>query len=363
VGRSLILWMLAGAACATVPSSDTDPKRADIDSAVIGVIRGIDHTPQPDAQLRLGGNTQEADLDGMATTLHIPPGTIPANGLLEGHATAHAPVEVQMGWDATVQLYVAPLASYEAQVTDGETAISEPGVFALRTEVDGLWIDDAPANAPLSVEVAVVDRPATLAMPGSQHGLRLDTIIEPISLYYAIRIQRASDEAWRFENSGTLSIDLAGDDPMREVDDLYWYWYSSEQGYWRRAGPVSIEGDQASGPVNLFAWWAIGSPELREEGCVSGRVEDSGGTPLAWAEVLVSAAGHFGTRRARTSYLGEFCISTPLSADVTAQVFGISQSTGARHLGSASFVTDGISDGCDGICTDAGLVVATEVRR
>ena len=343
--------------------SDTSRPRADIDSAVVGVIRTLDHSPQPDAQLRLGSNTQEADLAGMAITLHIPPGTVPASGILTDHTTAYAPVQVQSGWDAAVQLYVVPLTTYTADVVQGALALDAPDAFSLVTEDEGLWLNDAPANDALELRAAVVDRTSSLAMPGSLNALSLDTIIEPITLFHAIRFLRPSEGDWRFDTPGILTIEVDADDPVRQAEDLYWYWYSPDQGFWRRAGEATLEGDQVSGPVSLFAWWALGSPTVKDQGCVQGRVEASDGSPVALAEVLISSPERFGTRRTQTGFHGEFCIQTPLDVTVEAQVFGMSQTTGARFIGASEFSTQAAIGTCDQLCDDIGVIPTEGVGR
>ncbi len=333
----------------------------DLDSAIVGVIRSLDHVPQADAELSVGGNTQQVDNAGMAKTLHIPPGLIPARGLLEGHTVSHVTVDVMAGWDSGAQLYLVPVTEYTTTVTDGATQISEAGVFTVDTPTGSLEFDDQPANRDLTTQIAVLDRERTLAMPGSLNALRLDAIVEPISLFHAFRIIKPEGENWRLATEATVSIELEADDPMRSEDDLYWYWYSAEQGYWHRAGPVTVNGDAASGLISVFAWWAIGSPSVPDLACAKGRVEDDLGEPLARAEVLVSADGLFGTRRAYTDFHGEFCVPVNPGASISAQVMGTSAETGYRYIGSTSFTADPTTSTCDGVCGDVGVIATTVV--
>ena len=341
-------------------SADTGDLREDIDSDVVGMIRSLDGAGQPLGQLRLGGNTQDANDNGIAITLHIPPGSIPARGLLDGHAQSHVPVDVVTGWDSTAQFYLTPFTQYTSGVTDGAAQISEPGVFEFAFPAGALEYDGEPANEDLTTDIAVVDRAGTLAMPGTLNALSLDTVVEPIDLFHAIRIAPPEGEPWKLVDSATLSIDIAPDDPMRNAGKLYWYWYNWEQGFWHQTSEVTIAGDVATGGIALFAWWAIGTPELPDLSCAQGRIEDNTGNPIPRAEVLISAEGIFGTRRAYSDFQGDFCTPVPPGAEVSANVFGVDQALGTRFTGSASFTADPNIADCLVTCVDIG-VIKTEV--
>ena len=344
-------------------SGDSADPRDDIDSDVVGVIRTLDHVPQSDAQLKLGGDTQDANGAGIAVTLHIPPGNIPAKGLLDGHAQSDVSVDVLSGWDSAAQFYVVPFTEYTAQVTNGAAQITEPGVFTIAAPAESLELGNAPANESLTVRVAVVSRADTLAMPGSLNALSLDAVVSPIRLFHAIRLKRPDGEAWSFEEPAILSIDIAADDPMRTAGELYWYWYNPEQGYWQRTSQVSIAGDVASGSISLFAWWGIGSPNLGDQSCAKGRVETASGDPIPRAEVLLWADDIFGTHRTHTDFQGNFCASVPREANVNARVFGIDQFSGVRFQGATSFVSEPTTTDCATTCVDIGTVQTEAVGR
>ena len=363
--RLIFVWM---AGCAVDPGPGPSP-RFEVGSGVSVLARQLDGTPATDAVIRVGGYAADPGQDGVTVFAGIFPGRAMSRAIVDQEVVGYAPVEVQPGLLHGLQQFHPSLESWPVDLVDGAGLLDAGNGLTLDFPSGSVFDDEQVFDGTLDVGGLLLQEAGERALPGDFRALYQDEVVVPIELFEVVRLIPFKSEAdWRIDAPATLSIPVDSSMGAAQASSLALFSWDGVQGYWKEGEPATLLGDQVSGTISQFSWWAVGTTDPTPLGCVMGEVLDPSGVSLTGAELLVQQAGRFGAARTWTDASGVFCVEGVSGQDAEAQIYGIDPvDNRSRYVGAAALPAPLGEAGCGapGVCASVGALTTTRlsVRR
>lgn len=123
-----------------------------------------------------------------------------------------------------------------------------------------------------------------------------------------------------------MEIKLPADTPLQSGDVVPAWYFDEAQSLWVQAGDglVGASTPPATGlsyffEVDHFSWWNCDYP-IDTKHCLTGRVLDGAGNPVAGASIIATGLSYSGLSYATTDVNGDFCVDVKRGSTVTIDV-------------------------------------------
>jgi hypothetical protein len=205
-----------------------------------------------------------------------------------------------------------------AEVMDGE------GTSMLSIPANALVDDSGNASVGMvSVSVTVLDASSAddiSAFPGNFMAISTSKGGVEVQLEtFGLADVRATDESGASLTlasgmSAELEIKLASNTPLTLGEEVPLWSFDEATGMWVEEGIGTViasstgSGLAFSSQISHFSWWNCDQP-IETKHCLSGRVVDGDGNPLAGARVEAAGVSYSGCSFATTDANGEFCVN------------------------------------------------------
>ncbi len=351
---------------------------------ILGWVKDTEGVPIPGVAVsaKVGGDTFNGSTS--AEGLFGIQGVTPASGVLvvygcDGYTTNSQYVDVlaDEATSANAVLKVLDEPTTLADAAAGGTADDTSGQNAITFAADSIVDEDGdPVTGAVDVYVTpldVSDEEELNAFPGDFRGVTAgkseEVILETFGLAdFTITQTNAKGEKRYLKLAGDTTAEIEiriPDSTKKEVtegDTIGLWYFNEETGMWEEegTGEVGVASD-GSGELAFFAdvshlsWWNADDPI--EIHCLTGRVLDENGSPVAGAQVKAYGQDYSGVTTDTTDENGEFCILVKVGSNIILSVF----MPGADTPSSSQAVTVPNSPaGCgSGNCTDLGDISAS----
>ena len=353
----------SGESPVTDSDGTTDTADSDVAPALPGTLRGnvsdASNEPIPGAVVTVG--TQSTTTDDLGA--FELPGLAPADAVAvsvraDGYTRSVQLAHIEPAGETSLPFTLLAVATSSMPDPEQPAAVQTPSGGSITFPGGGFSsAAGSPVTGPVEISYAVVSAPEEVAAaPG---GLRLAPSapgaaaprINTLGLVEVNLSQGGQPVA--FQGAATISLPLPANATVSDGDNVSLYSFNESTGYWVEEGVATVVDGAVVGEVDHFSWWTFGTLAL-DAGCISGRLRDHQGLPLAGFGLQLVGVDHLAAATTVTASDGTFCIDGDRNA--TSRLSGSrTLANGALHW-QAVVTTDDTPGACGGAgsCTDLG---------